>query len=103
MKTKLLSLLGLARRAGRLSLGNDPVLESIRKKESCLLLAAEDLSPRTAKGIRSAAGNVPLMRISVSMEEIGMAVGKRAGILSVNDAGFANRITEISKELIVRE
>lgn len=103
MKTKLLSLLGLARRAGRLSLGNDPVLESIRKKESCLLLAAEDLSDRTIKGIRSSAGEIPMLHLAVSMEEIGAAVGKRAGILSVNDAGFANKITEISRELIVRE
>ena len=103
MKAKLLSLLGLARRAGKLSVGNDPVLESIRKKESSLLLAAEDLSPRTMKGIRAAAGELPLLRLAVPMDEIGAAIGKRVGILSVNDAGFAKKLTEISKELILRD
>ncbi len=97
MKRKLLSLLGLARRAGRLSLGNDPVLDAIQKKEAKLLLAAADLSPRTFKGIQAAAraGAVRLIHTGIAMEELEFAVGKRAGVLSVNDQGFAQKIEQL--------
>ena len=94
---KLLSLLGIARRAGKLALGNDPVLEAIHKQEAKLILAAGDLSQRTKKGIETAAqtGNIPLLQTTISMDELGFAIGKRVGILSVNDAGFANKMTQL--------
>lgn len=97
MVNKLLSFLGLARRAGKLAMGNDPVLESIQKKEAKLLLAAGDLSPRTLRGIETAAqaGNVRLIQTGISMDELGFAIGKRVGILSVNDAGFADKIEQL--------
>ena len=47
MQNKLTSLLGLSRRAGKLTMGHDPVAESVAKGESCLVLMAQDLSPRT--------------------------------------------------------
>ena len=44
MNDRLLSLLGLARRAGRLSLGNDPVLSSMEEGKVKLVLVCPDLS-----------------------------------------------------------
>ena len=101
MVNKLLSFLGLARRAGRLTMGNDPVIESIQKKEAKILLAAADLSPRTLKGVAAAAetGNVRLIQTPISMEELSFAIGKRVGILSVNDAGFAKKIEQLCDDI----
>ena len=65
---KLLSLLGLARRAGRLEAGFDACRAAAREGRSALLLAA-----RTRAG----------------MLELGRACGVRAGVVSVNDKGFA--------------
>lgn len=98
---KLLSLLGIARRAGKLALGNDPVLEAIRKQDAKLILAAVDLSTRTQKGIAAAAqtGNIPLLQTTISMDEFGFAIGKRVGILSVNDAGFAEKIRQLWNDM----
>lgn len=42
---RLLSLLGLARRAGRLTMGNDAVIDSLEEGVSALVLFADDLSP----------------------------------------------------------
>ena len=42
MNDRLLSLLGLARRAGRLSLGNDPVLSSMEEGKAKLVQIDED-------------------------------------------------------------
>ncbi|MDD5952646.1 MAG: ribosomal L7Ae/L30e/S12e/Gadd45 family protein [Oscillospiraceae bacterium] len=105
MTDKLCSYLGLARRAGRLSMGNDPVLESLGKRQSSLVLAARDLSERTLRKITAAAqqAQVKLLQTPLSMEDLSYAIGKRVGIVSVNDDGFARKIEELcDQEILAR-
>lgn len=91
---RLLSLLGLARRANRLSLGSDPAEEALRKGQARLVLLAEDLSQHTAGGVRFAAeeAGVDVLTTACTMDEISMALGKRTGVVAVNDAGFAKKL-----------
>lgn len=98
MNDKLLSLLGLARRAGRLTLGNDAVLSSLEVGESALVLLAADLSPRTTKGVELTAQDcgIEIIRTIKTMDEISMALGKRCGVISVNDAGFAKKVRTLT-------
>lgn len=93
-QSKLLSLLGIARKAGRLSLGNDPAVEAMRSGKTYLVLVASDLSQRTLRGIRFAAEEemIDVLTINKTMDEISVAVGKRTGIIAVNDVGFAKKI-----------
>lgn len=88
---KLLSLLSLTRRAGKLGLGFDPVKESVQKREAELVLLAADLSPKTKKEeqwfCRSA--GCAVREIPASMDEIWYAVGKRSGVLAITDRGLA--------------
>ena len=84
MQNKLTSLLGLSRRAGKLTMGHDPVAESVAKGESCLVLMAQDLSPRTKK-------------TALTLDEMGFAVGKRVGVVSVNEAGFAKKLQALAE------
>lgn len=51
MNNPILSLLGLCRRAGRISIGCDPVKSSILKGETRLVLFAGDISKNTEKDI----------------------------------------------------
>ena len=51
MNDRLLSLLGIARRAGKLTMGFDPVAEDVAKHKAKLVLTASDLSERTLKGV----------------------------------------------------
>lgn len=94
---QLLNLMGLARRAGRLSLGSDPVIESLRKGQARLVILAADFSPRSAGGVRFAAeeAGVDVVQTAAVMDEISMALGKRTGVLAVNDAGFAKKLHEL--------
>ena len=48
---RLISFLGIARKAGKLTFGFDSVCESLRKKESCMVLIASDASEGTVRGI----------------------------------------------------
>lgn len=91
---KLLSLLGIARRAARLSLGNDAAMDSMRQGEARLVILASDLSPRTVKGVHNVAEQeeVDVVQIDATMEEISMALGKQTGVVAVNDAGFAKKM-----------
>lgn len=93
----LLSFLGLCRRAGKMTLGFDVVLDSVIKGESDLVLMAEDISRHTEKGILRTARecNVKVIKLKKSKEEISMALGKFSAVVSINDGGFAKKIETI--------
>ena len=94
MNSRLLSLLGLARRAGRLTIGYDAAAGSLQDGSSELVLLALDLSPRTAESIGRAARacGTPVLRTAYTMDEVSAALGaKRCGVISVCDAGFAQK------------
>ena len=92
---KYMSLLGLARRAGRLSMGHDTSLEAVRKRKAKLIIFASDISQRLIDEFDRANTLVPAVKIEETIDEIHMALGYRAGVLTVNDENFANRITEL--------
>jgi len=94
---KILNFLGIARRAGKLSLGFDAVEESVNKKKSRLIILACDVSERTRKSVEriSENGNVKTVFSEISMESFGNAIGKSVGTISVNDEGFAKRLAEL--------
>ena len=94
---KISGMLGLCRKAGKLVLGFDITVDAIVKKNARLVLLAKDASPRTAREINKAAqeASLPARVLPLTMDEIGYAIAKRAGVLAVCDSGFANRIDEL--------
>ncbi len=93
MTDRLLSLLGLCRRAGKITLGNDPVIDSIVQKKAKLIIVASDCSQNTAKGILTTAhkNNVRTHIVPYTKEDISLAVGKYTAVLSICDNGFAKK------------
>lgn len=94
MQNKVLLLLGLARRAGKLEAGFDVCISAAKENKAFLLLAAQDVSDKTFKNLRYEAERVGIaaVRIQSLMSETGKACGVRAGVLAVTDRGFANAI-----------
>ena len=94
MTDRLLSLLGLCRRAGKIVLGNDPVIDSIAQKKAKLIIVASDCSKNTAKGILSTAHrcNIPTHIVPYTKEEISLALGKYTAVLAICDQGFAKKV-----------
>lgn len=90
---KLLSLLGMCRRAGRLSCGHDAAIGSVRSKSAKLCLLSSDSSQRLRKEIEREASfegrDIPVKLMLSTMEEIGKATGLKSAVVSVNDEGFA--------------
>lgn len=90
--------LGLARRAGKLVMGDKAVAESAASAK--LICTAADLAPGSHKrAVRAAeSGNVPLVTLPHTKEEIGRALGRTTcGILALTDKGFASRVLEIAE------
>ena len=92
MNNKLLSLLGLMRRAGKLSLGFDAAAESAESGNSCLILTTADISPKTLKELNYKINNkTDVIALNCNQDDIQHAVGKAVKIISINDKGFAQK------------
>lgn len=100
MNDKLLSLLGIARRAGRITLGFDAAADSMKNGKTKLLLLAGDLSERTVRNISNTAQQTgtEMIKTDIPMQQLGAAIGKATGIISVNDAGFADKMKTLCTE-----
>ncbi len=97
MQNKILSLLGLARRAGSLTYGQTAVLDEIKKSRSKLIIFSSDFNEKTKQKIRENCKNVKVITIPCTMEEIAFAIGtKPTGVLSVNHENFKKGILEVS-------
>lgn len=96
MNDKVLQFLGMARRANALSLGHDAALDAVLSKKAKLCIIASDASQRLEREFGRASENkIGLLRVPYTMEEIHHAVGFKAGVMTVNDLGFANAVQKM--------
>ena len=102
MNHKLLQLLGMARKANRLSLGHDAALGAVLAKKARLCVFASDASERLEREFTRAARDyedeLKIIRIPFTIQEIRGAVGYKAGVLAVNDDGFAKAVRKLYLE-----
>ncbi len=94
---RLLMFLGLAVRSGNISFGFDMTEAGIKSKKAKLVIITRDTAERTYRNASRLceAGGVELIKIDADMDDIARNMGKRAGVISVTDAGFAKRIKEL--------
>lgn len=100
MEHKLLQLLGMARRANRLSLGHDAALQATLAGKAKLCLLACDASQRLEKEFTRAAQDYRLriIRLPFTITQFHHALGFKAGVLTVNDDGFAKAAEKLYQE-----
>ena len=100
-QNKILTLLGFASKAVKLQFGMDASQNSLKKKQAKLIITAADVSEKSKKEILfyATGKNVPVITLpDCDMETLSKAVGKKAGIIAVNDEGFANAMVEAFKQ-----
>lgn len=100
MTDRTLNMLGMARRANKVSLGHDATLDSLKNGEAKLILTSSDASERLCEEFGSACKNgTAYLRLKYTMNETGASMGaKTTAVLSINDKGFADRIQELIRE-----
>ena len=94
MNDRLLSFLGLCKRAGYLISGADTVIRTMKDGKARLTLTASDFSDNSLKNVEKAAAetHTPIRRLDRSKEELSFALGKHCGVVCVTDRGFADKI-----------
>ena len=88
----ILQMLGLARKAGRLETGEEPVGAACRGRKARLVLTAADAAPNTLRRADHfcQAGAVPRLSLPFSKLELGQRLSRGpCAILALTDAGFA--------------
>ena len=96
MNDPLLSFLGIARRAGQLSCGHDAAVEAIVKNKAQLCLCCSDASARLQREMNHACTYqgkaVDCFVIPYDMKLLSAAIGTKAAVITVNEAGFAKKL-----------
>ena len=95
---KLLNMIGLAKRAGKVSTGSFICEKMIKSRTAKLVVLASDASENTKKTIGDGCKFYGVKMIETAdMDALGHAVGADAlrAVISVNDSNFANAILDI--------
>ena len=93
----ILNMIGLALRAGRLEIGEEPVGAICRARDCRLIIVARDAADNTFRRVRHFADAGQCLWISVpfTKDELGSAVGRSScAMLGVTDIGFAETIAK---------
>ena len=94
---RVLSLLGLAKKAGRIEAGEESVGTAARAHDARLILLAGDAAENSVKRARRFAeeGACLCAALPATREELGRAVGRAScAMLAVTDIGFAAAVGE---------
>lgn len=99
----ILHLLGLAKKAGRLEIGEEPVGAACRARQAKLVLLAADATANTRRRVAhfGEAGDVLWLETPFCKSELGFLLGRSScAMLALTDAGFAAAVVE---KLALRE
>ena len=96
----LTGLLTICRKAGRLVMGFDPMKDALAGGKACAVIVASDISPKTEKEVRFFSGRkeIPVAKTSLTLNDIYFALGKKAGIITICDKGFAEKAMALCTE-----
>lgn len=96
---RILNLLGLAMRAGKLVTGEEMTLQRVRSGQVKLVVLANDVSENTLKKMTNKCQSYHTPLISpFNSGEISHAIGKSRRIIGVCDSGFAKKMSDLMKE-----
>lgn len=90
--SNILHLVSIARKAGKVEVGEEPTAAAARAKHAKLILVAKDAADNTYRRVRhfGEAGNVTWVSTPYTKEELGRSVGRSScAMLAVTDIGLA--------------
>ena len=91
---KILSMIGLATRAGKTVSGEFSVEKAVKTRKAFLVLVSEEASDNTKKLFLNKCKHYQIsVNIYGSKQELGSATGnKERAVVAIMDEGFSNRI-----------
>ena len=99
MNNDLKGILGLCRRAGKMSLGHDAAVTSIKQRKAFLAITCSDASDRLKKEIAEECGfdsrKTKFLVADFTMQDLGLVIGKKTGVFTIDEENFAKRLYTI--------
>lgn len=88
--------LGMMKKAGQLSIGEEPVGASCRARKASLLITASDAASNTlrrAAHFSEIGGGIPIVSVPLDKSMLGAAVGRSScAVAAITDIGFASTL-----------
>ncbi|MBP0977852.1 MAG: ribosomal L7Ae/L30e/S12e/Gadd45 family protein [Oscillospiraceae bacterium] len=100
-REKFFNLFTMCAKSGSLAKGFDVSKESVTGGKAACVMVTSDVSPKTLKETAfmcKSHGEVPLVELPFTMEDIGNSIGRKAGVMAVCDAGFARKLREYAEQ-----
>ena len=100
-KKKVLGMLGISAKAGKIVCGNDSTIEDIEKHRVKLTIVAENASERTKKNIKCICdkNNIPILEFG-NIDEISKTIGKNnKAIIGIKSKSLSEEIEKLIKEI----
>ncbi len=96
---KIINLLTICRRAGKLVWGFDAVSEAVKNKKAFCVMTASDISDNTFKEISFVCSkyNIKIIPCGLTKEELKVYLGKITAVTAVCDKGFAGGFKKLSE------
>ena len=95
----LRGLFGLCRRAGKMSLGHDAVVTSVKKRKAYLVITCSDASERLKREIKDECSfdgrNIKYIDAPFGTDELAFCISSKAKVISIDDQGFAEKLHSI--------
>lgn len=94
-----LTLLGLARRAGKLAIGEEPVRQALDSGSAKTVFLAADAADHTRRKVEPRLGNASLRQIPATKAQLGRALGREScAVCAVTESGFAKSLADRLKD-----
>lgn len=94
---RFLTHLGLALRAGRLAVGEEPVYEALARRRAHAVFLAADAAQNTRDKLKRRLDGAPLYPIPATKAELGHALGRATcAFAAVTDPGFAKSLIQLA-------
>ncbi|KXT73870.1 ribosomal protein L7Ae family protein [Streptococcus sp. DD10] len=93
---RLLNLLGLAQRAGKVISGEEQVIKAIQHQEVHIVFLAHDAASNLTKKVQDKSQTYQIEVSNLfSTQELSLAVGRNRKVLAISDAGFTKKMRSL--------
>lgn len=91
-------LLGICRKANKMSIGHDASKISVKNGEACLVILASDAADRLKEEFSSLCSEdgakAEVIETDIPQRFLALKIGTKAAVLTVNDIGFAQKLKQ---------
>ena len=95
---RLKGMIGIAKRGGFVTYGED-MFHRLSRRKLPLIIVANDISPRAKKDLSAAIDDKQLIMSYLTKRELGELIAARpVNAIGINSAGIARKIIELPKE-----